>query len=129
MLGIREPAIYGNRSYSDLEDCIMDYCRGKGVDCDIFQSNYEGEIIDEIQSAYMQVDAIVINAAAYTHTSIAIMEAIKAVNIRAVEVHLSDISAREDFRKVSYVGMACEKCFYGKGFDSYIEALEYLICS
>ena len=129
MLGIREPEIYGNGTYAELEKCIRDFCREHGAECDIFQSNHEGDIIDKICASYKDADAIIINAGAYTHTSIAIMDAIRAVNIRAVEVHLSDISAREDFRKVSYVGMACEKCFSGRGFDSYTDALQYLICS
>lgn len=129
MLGVRETEIYGHDSYEDLEDYITGVCEEHGIDCEIFQSNHEGEIIDEIHAAYGQVDGIVINAAAYTHTSIAIMDALKAVSIRAIEVHISNVESREDFRKISYVGMACEKCFSGRGFESYKDAIEYLICS
>lgn len=126
MLGIREPEIYGNKTYEDLENYIFDLCSDSNIECEIFQSNCEGEIVDEIQNAYGQVDAIVINAAAYSHTSIAIMDAIKAVGIKTVEVHLSDVNLREDFRKKSYVALACEKTFMGKGFESYKKAIEYL---
>lgn len=128
MLGVREPELYGRRSFSDLEDCIRRWCGEKGAECTLFQSNHEGAIVDCIQSAYGKIDGIVINAAAYTHTSIAILDALKAVEIPAVEVHLTDVDSREDFRRVSYVGMACEKRYSGKGFESYHEAINYMVC-
>lgn len=126
MLGIREPEIYGYRTYRDLEEYLHACCQEIGAECSIFQSNHEGAIVDRIQEAYGRVDGIVINAAAYTHTSIAILDALKAVSIPAVEVHLTDVSAREEFRHVSYVGMACEKRYSGAGFESYKEAINYL---
>ena len=122
MLGIREPDIYGKKSYADLVEYIGEICPG----AEVIQSNHEGAIIDAIHGAFGRFDAIVINPAAYTHTSIAIADAIKAVGIPAVEVHLTDISSREDFRKVSYVSGVCEKTFMGGGFDSYKDALLYL---
>ena len=109
LLGLREPAIYGSRSFADL-----------------FQSNHEGAIVDAIQAAYGTVDGIVINPAAYTHTSVAILDALKAVALPAVEVHLSDVSAREDFRQISYAGMACVKTYMGLGFEGYRQAILYL---
>lgn len=126
MLGLREPDIYGNRDYAALEAFIRGACREQGVACEICQSNHEGCLVDKIQAAYGQVDGIVINPAAYTHTSIAILDALKAVAIPAVEVHLSDISAREAFRQISYAGMACIKTFAGYGFDGYAKAIAYL---
>ncbi len=127
MLGIREKHIYGTQTYENLKDRITDYCEKEQITVEIFQSNHEGALVDKIQSAYFsQIDGIVINPAAYTHTSVAILDALKAVQIPAVEVHLSDISSREDFRQISYAGMACEKTIVGKGFDGYIEALKYL---
>ena len=106
---------------------IHDYCQKEGIEVDIFQSNHEGALVDHIQTAYFNgTDAIVINPAAYTHTSVAILDALKAVNLPAVEVHLSDVGSREDFRQISYAGMACEKTITGKGFQGYIEALVYL---
>ena len=127
MLGIREPGIYGRQSYAALVDFVTGVCRSHGLDCQCFQSNHEGAIVDAIQAAYGAVDGIVINPAAYTHTSVAILDALKAVNIPAVEVHLSDVSKREDFRHVSYAGMACEATFAGYGFDGYRLAVEYLL--
>ena len=127
MLGIREPEIYGSKTYAALEDFIRDVCARHDIGCEIYQSNHEGVLVDMIQSALGQVDGIVINPAAYTHTSVAILDALKAVSIPAVEVHLSDVSAREDFRKISYPGMACEKTFAGFGFDGYRLAIEYLL--
>ena len=125
MLGIREPEIYGKETYADL--CGV--CRGAGAEYEIFQSNHEGAIVDKIQEAYKKFDGIVINPAAYTHTSIAIPDALKAVGIRAVEVHLSDITKREDFRKISYVSPVCEKTFSGLGFEGYRKAIEFLLNS
>lgn len=127
MLGIREPGIYGTESYAALEAFIREVCAGHGVDVEIRQSNHEGVLVDMIQSALGTADGIVINPAAYTHTSVAILDALKAVSIPAVEVHLSDVNAREPFRRISYAGMACVKTFAGHGFDGYRMAIEYLI--
>ena len=127
MLGIREPEIYGKKTYADLEAFIRGACDARGVDCEIFQSNHEGVLVDMIQSALGAVDGIVINPAAYTHTSVAILDALKAVALPAVEVHLSDVNSREAFRKISYPGMACEKTFAGLGFDGYAAAIDYLV--
>lgn len=127
MLGIREPEIYGNKTYADLEKMIKDICAQEGIEVSVFQSNYEGGIIDEIQKAYFdKVDGIVINPAAYTHTSVGILDALKATAIPAVEVHLSDVKTREDFRQISYAGKACVKTYMGLGFDGYKEAIFYL---
>lgn len=123
MLGIREPEIYGHATYADLVRYIKDICTQNNIQCEIFQSNHEGDIIDKIQDAYMISDAIVINPAAYSHTSIAIADAIKSVGLPAVEVHLSDITKREDFRKHSYTANVCIKTVTGKGFDGYKEAI------
>lgn len=127
MLGIREPEIYGTATYADLCAYICEHAQRIGVMVDVYQSNHEGELIDAIQDAYGKVDGIVINAAAYTHTSVALLDALKAVGIPAVEVHFSDVSKREDFRQISYVGMYCEKTILGRGFDGYIEAIDYLV--
>ena len=127
MLGIREPEIYGRDTYADLEQYIREFSAELGIECEIRQSNHEGALVDYIQEAYGVMDAIVINAAAYTHTSIAILDALKAVALPAVEVHLSDVSKREDFRQISYVGMACRKSFAGYGFAGYRMAAEYLL--
>ena len=127
LLGIREPDIYGKQTYAALEDFIRAECDRRNVECEIFQSNHEGVLVDMIQSAYGIVDGIVINPAAYTHTSVAILDALKAVALPAVEVHLSDVNAREDFRHISYPGMACERTFAGYGFDGYKMAIEYLV--
>ena len=126
MLGIREPDIYGRKTYDDLVGYIRKACEEISVEVEVFQSNHEGEIVELIQQAYDNDDAIVINPAAYTHTSVAILDALKAVGLPAVEVHLSDVDQREDFRHVSYAGMACIKTIKGKGFDGYREAIEYL---
>ena len=127
MLGIREKDIYGTKTYDDLKLMIFDYARANNIDIEIEQSNHEGELIDIIQQAYSdEVDAIVINPGAYTHTSIGILDALKAVNIPTVEVHISDISSREEFRKISYVSLYAEKRIIGHGLSGYIEALEYL---
>ena len=126
MLGIREREIYGNETYSALVDLIKDEANKKGIKVKCFQSNHEGEIVDEIQLAYNVYDGIIINAGAYTHTSIAILDALKSVQIPTVEVHISDINEREEFRKFSYIGLYAEKQIIGHGFKGYIEALEYL---
>ncbi len=127
MLGIREPDIYGKETYDDLVKFIEDKCRNENVDVEVFQSNHEGEIVTKMQDAYGNFEGIIINPAAYTHTSIAILDALKAVDIPAVEVHLSHVNEREDFRKISYAGMACEKTIAGKGFEGYAEAIDYFI--
>ncbi len=126
MLGIREPQIYGNATYADLTRHINEVCANNNIECEIYQSNHEGNIIDKIQETYMIYDAIVINPAAYTHTSIAIADAIKSVAIPAVEVHLSDITKREDFRKHSFTACVCVKTIMGKGFTGYEEAILFL---
>lgn len=126
MLGIREKEIYGNKTYDNLLGSIYNFCKDKGIEVSCFQSNHEGAIVDEIQKAYGIFDGIVINPAAYTHTSIAILDALKTVSIPTVEVHMSDISQREEFRKISYVSFVAIKTIKGKGFDGYLEAIEYL---
>ena len=126
MLGIREPNIYGKESYPQLVKLVEDTCRQLGVEVEVYQSNHEGDLVDKIQAAYGAKDAIVINPAAYTHTSVAILDALKGVNLPAVEVHLSDISQREEFRKISYAGMACQATFAGLGFKGYEKAILYL---
>ena len=126
MLGVREPEVYGRETYDDLRKLIMEHARNNTVAVEMFQSNSEGDIVTKIQEAYMKKDAIIINPAAYTHTSIAILDALKAVNLPTVEVHLSNVSEREDFREKSYVGMYAEKTVVGKGFAGYIEAIDYL---
>lgn len=127
MLGLREPEIYGNNNYDSLCKLIKDYCDEKGIESDFYQSNHEGNIVDAIQNAYNQIDGIIINPAAYTHTSVAILDALKAVNIPAVEVHISDVDSREEFRQISYVRNYCFKTICGKGFDGYLEAVDALI--
>ncbi len=126
MLGIREKHLYGNNTYDDLVNMIKKWGSDNSVDVECYQSNSEGDIVTTIQNAYNKIDGIVINAAAYTHTSVAILDALKAVNIRTVEVHLTDIYTRDEFRKHSYVSLYAEKVIVGKGFDGYIEALDYL---
>ena len=126
MLGIREPGIYGKNSFADLLTLLEQTAQEEGLTVHQYQSNHEGDLVDKIQSAYGNYDGIVINPAAYTHTSIAILDALKAVNIPAVEVHISDISRREDFRQISYAGMACVKTIKGHGLDGYREAILYL---
>lgn len=127
MLGIREPDIYGRKTYRDLEDYIRSFSQELGIECEIYQSNHEGCLVDAIQGAFGKMDGIVINPAAYTHTSVAILDALKAVALPAVEVHISDVSQREAFRQISYAGMACVKTFAGFGFDGYRMAAEYLL--
>ncbi len=126
MLGIREPEIYGNQNYKTLISDINKWAEELDCQVECFQSNHEGVIVDKIQEAHDNFDGIVINPAAYTHTSIAILDALKSVAIPAVEVHISDITQREDFRQISYAGMACEEHIIGKGFDGYKMAIEYL---
>lgn len=127
MLGIREKELYGAQTYESLLGLIREFCAEKDVKISFFQSNHEGAIVDEIQSAYGKYQGIVINPAAYTHTSVAILDALKAVNIPTVEVHITDTSKREDFRKVSYVRLFAEHTIQGHGFDGYLEAIDYLI--
>lgn len=126
MLGIREPDIYGKSTYSDLCDMIKNKADEMNVTVELFQSNHEGAIVDKIQEAYKKADGIVINPAAYTHTSVAILDALKAVAIPTCEVHISDVDSREEFRKISYVGLYAEKKFAGYGFDGYLMAMDYL---
>ncbi len=126
MLGIREPEHYGKETYSDLTEKISNHCKEKNIEVKIFQSNHEGDLVDEIQSAYGNTDGIVINPGAYTHTSIAILDAVKSVNIPTVEVHISKVEEREDFRQISYVRLACVKTITGHGTDGYLEAIDYL---
>ncbi len=126
MLGIREKEIYGSGSYNDLCAMIKKHADEKNIDVTLFQSNHEGDIVDEIQRAYKKFDGIVINPAAYTHTSVAILDALSAVKIPTVEVHISDVSKREDFRQISYVRLVAEKTIMGKGFSGYLEAMDYL---
>ena len=126
MLGIREKEIYGSGSYDDLCAMIKKHANEKNIDVTLFQSNHEGDIVDEIQRAYKKYDGIVINPAAYTHTSVAILDALSAVKIPTVEVHISDVSKREDFRQISYVRLIAEKTIMGKGFSGYLEAMDYL---
>ena len=127
MLGIREPGIYGKNTFADLLALLEDTAKELGVELEQYQSNHEGDLVDKIQWAYGKVDGIVINPAAYTHTSVAILDALKAVSIPAVEVHISDVDAREPFRQISYAGMACEKTIKGHGFQGYREAMQYLV--
>ncbi|MBR6676795.1 MAG: type II 3-dehydroquinate dehydratase [Clostridia bacterium] len=126
MLGLREPDIYGKESYSALCSFCTDVCNGEGIECKLFQSNHEGAIVDEIQAAYAVFDGIVINPAAYTHTSVAILDALKSVAIPTAEVHLSDVNSREEFRRHSYVSMVAKKTICGKGFEGYREAILFL---
>ena len=126
MLGLREPEIYGKQDFAALCDFIENSCKENGIECELFQSNHEGVIVDKIQEAYKKFDGIVINPAAYTHTSVAILDALKAVAIPTVEVHLSDINSREDFRKHSYVSLYALKTIAGHGFEGYKIAISYL---
>ncbi len=126
MLGIREPEHYGKETYADLVTKIEKHCDSKEVDVKIYQSNHEGDLVDEIQKAYGNADGIVINPGAYTHTSIAILDAVKSVNIPTVEVHISKVEEREDFRQISFVRLACVKTITGHGTDGYLEAIDYL---
>lgn len=128
MLGIREKEIYGNNTYQDLLDLISDYADKKNVEVEFFQSNYEGALVDKIQEAYFKnIDAIVINPAAYTHTSIAILDALKATKIPTVEVHISNVAEREDYRQISYIRPYCVKSIIGEGFNGYLHAIDELL--
>ena len=127
MLGIREPAHYGRETYADLVKKIEKHCDERGVEVTLFQSNHEGDLLDEIQRAYGVMDGIVINPGAYTHTSVAILDAVKSVSIPTVEVHISKVEEREEFRQISYVRLACVKTITGHGTDGYLEAIDYLI--
>ena len=127
MLGIREPEIYGKLTLQAIESKMKLYCVKNNIDVEFYQSNHEGEIVDIIQSAYKKADGIIINPAAYTHTSVAILDALKAVNIDTVEVHLSDVDEREIFRKFSYVSLFAKKVIKGKGAEGYIEAIDFFL--
>ncbi len=126
LLGLREPEIYGKRTYQDLLSLLRQTGKEEGVEVECFQSNHEGAIVDAIQQAYGVFDGIVINPAAYTHTSVAILDALKAVALPAVEVHISAVSSREPFRQRSYAGMACVRTYQGLGFDGYVQAIRFL---
>ncbi len=127
LLGIREPEIYGAETYETLCRRVRDYAAARGVEAELYQSNHEGDLVDKIQAAYGNTDGIVINAGAYTHTSIALLDALKAVDIPAVEVHISDLSKREAFRQLSYLRAACIATVSGHGLDGYIEAMALLL--
>lgn len=127
LLGVREPEIYGNRTLKDLENLITAHADKKDVSVSFFQTNHEGKMVDAIQSAMNVYDGIIINPAAYTHTSVAILDAVKSTGIKTVEVHISDPDTREDFRKISYIRLACIATVKGKGFDGYLEAMDILI--
>ena len=127
MLGIREPGIYGNSTYDDLLKLCADHAKEAGVEVDFYQSNHEGDLVDKIQACYKNIDGIVINPGAYTHTSVAILDALKAVGIPTVEVHISNVNEREPFRRISYVSYYAEKQIAGHGFKGYTEAIDYLI--
>ena len=126
LLGIREPAIYGKKTFQDLLQLLDSTGKSLNIEVEQYQSNHEGDLVDKIQWAYGKVDGIVINPAAYTHTSVAILDALKSVGIPAVEVHISDVDARESFRQISYAGLACCKTIKGHGLDGYREAIVYL---
>ena len=126
LLGVREPDLYGRQNYAALVKLAEDTCKELEIEVDIYQSNHEGDLVDKIQSAYGNADGIVINPAAYTHTSVAILDALKAVGLPAVEVHISDVSKRENFRQVSYAGMACVKTYMGLGLEGYRQAILFL---
>ena len=127
MLGIREPDIYGRVTYTDLCDLILEHAIRRGIETELYQSNHEGDLVDKIQEAYGNVDGIVINPGAYTHTSVAILDVLKAVSIPTVEVHISDVDAREEFRKISYVRLACCATISGRGVQGYLDAIDLLI--
>lgn len=126
MLGIREPEVYGKENYETLCSMIEEYSSNKGIEVEIYQSNHEGCLVDKIQEAFGKADGIVINPGAYTHTSIALLDALKAVGIPTVEVHISDVSKREDFRQISYIRSYCIKTITGKGLNGYLEAIDFL---
>ena len=126
MLGIREPEVYGKETYETLCNMINEYAEKKDIEVEIYQSNHEGSLVDKIQEAYGKVEGIVINPGAYTHTSIAILDALKAVGIPTVEVHISDVASREDFRQISFIRSYCIKTITGKGLKGYLEAIDFL---
>lgn len=126
MLGIREPDIYGRTTYADLCSLIIEHAAAAGVEVELYQSNHEGDLVDHIQGAYGSADGIVINPGAYTHTSVAILDALKAVGIPAVEVHISDVDAREEFRQISYIRSYCRATISGHGINGYLEAMDLL---
>ena len=126
MLGIREPELYGRETYADLQEKIRKHAEKTGTEVFFFQSNHEGALVDAIQAAYGVQDGIILNPGAYTHTSVALLDALKAVGIRTVEVHITDVDEREEFRKISYVRAACEKTISGRGTDGYLEAMDFL---
>ena len=125
-IGIREPDIYGKKTYKDLILMIEEYCKNLGIEVEVYQSNHEGDLVDKIQDCYKKSDGIVINPGAYTHTSVAIADALKAVSVPAVEVHISDVSKREDFRQISYIRSVCVATVAGMGLDGYLEAIDIL---
>ena len=127
MLGVREPEIYGKETYDDLCRMVKEHAEKRGVEVSLYQSNHEGDLIDRIQMAYGDVDGIVFNPGGYTHTSVALPDAVKAVGIPTVEVHISDVSSREDFRQVSYIRSACIATVAGHGLKGYLEAMDLLI--
>lgn len=128
MLGIREPDIYGRTTYADLCALIEDHASARGIDVEIYQSNHEGDLVDRIQACYSDgTNGIVINPAAYTHTSVALLDAVKAVGIPTIEIHISDVSSREDFRQTSYIRAACVKTISGQGIQGYIQAMDHLL--
>ncbi len=126
MLGIREPSHYGNTSYSDLINIIENYCKENNIEVKCVQSNHEGVLVDEIQDCFEKYDGIVINPGAYTHTSVAILDAVKSISVPTVEVHISDLSKRESFRQISYIREACVKTITGQGIDGYLQAIKFL---
>lgn len=127
MLGLREPTIYGSENYETLCQSVESHAKKSGVEVELYQSNHEGDLVDKIQWAYGKIEGIVINPGAYTHTSIALLDAVKAVSIPTVEVHISAVEKREDFRQVSYIRSACEKTITGKGIKGYLEAIDFLV--
>ena len=127
MLGVREPDIYGKTTYKDLCEFIENHCKEKNVHVEFYQSNHEGDLVDKIHSAYNNFDGIVINPGAYTHTSIALLDAVKAVGVPTVEVHISDVDSREEFRKISYIRLACKTTISGIGIKGYTDAIDYLL--
>ena len=127
MLGLREPSIYGAETYAALCEKIRAHAKARGIAVDLYQSNHEGDLVDRIQAAYGDADGIVITPGAYTHTRIALLDAVKSVSIPTVEVHISDVTQREEFRQISYIRLACVKTIMGHGTDGYLEAIDYLI--
>jgi len=127
MIGIREPSIYGQETYEDLCNKINKHCASRNIDVEIFQSNHEGDLIDKIQNSYNKISGIIINAGAYSHTSIAILDALKAIGLPAIEVHISDVYKREEFRHFSYPALYCKESIVGEGTDGYLKAIDKLI--